>query len=247
MTWQGVDDLLTDPQIHTRDGAGYGRGNMGLRGMGLFFASHVCNPICRQLVRRWRSIAQALEQASRWLLAAGCWLLASGWPSCWLLAAGCWLLAAGCWLLAAGCWLVRCQPRGRRIETRRRRACARLRATLLRRPRPCPHGTAPTPTPTPTAAWPSCPSRLPLSGGAPARALLPPPLPPPPRPACLQRLETSLRRRAGMRPCTLRSRCCTRALCALATRRSANRASLRRPPRGSSTWRRPLTADTCQR
>ena len=28
---QGVGDLLTDPQIHTRDVVGFGRGNMGLR------------------------------------------------------------------------------------------------------------------------------------------------------------------------------------------------------------------------
>jgi elongation factor 2 kinase len=37
---QGVGDLFTDPQIHTIDGDGYGRGNMGVRGIALFFASH---------------------------------------------------------------------------------------------------------------------------------------------------------------------------------------------------------------
>jgi hypothetical protein len=38
----GVGDLFTDPQIHTIDGDGYGRGNMGVRGIALFFASHRC-------------------------------------------------------------------------------------------------------------------------------------------------------------------------------------------------------------
>ena len=38
---QGVDDLYTDPQIHTAAAKrSFGRGNMGLRGMALFFASH---------------------------------------------------------------------------------------------------------------------------------------------------------------------------------------------------------------
>ncbi|CAK8987947.1 Eukaryotic elongation factor 2 kinase (eEF-2 kinase) (eEF-2K) (Calcium/calmodulin-dependent eukaryotic elongation factor 2 kinase) [Durusdinium trenchii] len=49
---QGVDDLYTDPQIHTASGSSgprFGRGNMGLRGMALFFASHRCNSLCHQL------------------------------------------------------------------------------------------------------------------------------------------------------------------------------------------------------
>ena len=46
---QGVGDLYTDPQIHSLDGEGFGRGNMGTRGITLFFASHRCNGICRML------------------------------------------------------------------------------------------------------------------------------------------------------------------------------------------------------
>ncbi|CAJ1330292.1 unnamed protein product [Effrenium voratum] len=47
---QGVDDLYTDPQIHTASGGSrFGRGNMGLRGIALFFASHRCNSVCHQL------------------------------------------------------------------------------------------------------------------------------------------------------------------------------------------------------
>ncbi|GAB6020786.1 Eukaryotic elongation factor 2 kinase [Chamberlinius hualienensis] len=43
---QGVGDLYTDPQIHTAFGNDYNDGNLGIRGMALFFHSHICNDIC---------------------------------------------------------------------------------------------------------------------------------------------------------------------------------------------------------
>ena len=46
---QGVNDFLTDPQIHTEDGKGLGMGNMGLRGINKWVEKHECNDMCRAL------------------------------------------------------------------------------------------------------------------------------------------------------------------------------------------------------
>eukprot|EP01013_Petalomonas_cantuscygni_P025376 TRINITY_DN4730_c0_g1_i1.p1 TRINITY_DN4730_c0_g1~~TRINITY_DN4730_c0_g1_i1.p1 ORF type:complete len:234 (+),score=49.59 TRINITY_DN4730_c0_g1_i1:162-863(+) len=46
---QGVQDIYTDPQIHTMDGESYGVGNMGVRGIQQFFETHFCNDLCRSL------------------------------------------------------------------------------------------------------------------------------------------------------------------------------------------------------
>ncbi|KPA81509.1 elongation factor-2 kinase-like protein [Leptomonas pyrrhocoris] len=46
---QGVNDFLTDPQIHTEDGKGLGMGNMGQEGIDKWVEKHVCNDMCRAL------------------------------------------------------------------------------------------------------------------------------------------------------------------------------------------------------
>lgn len=44
---QGVEDLYTDPQIHSIDEDEFGEGNLGLSGFAFFFHTHKCNDICR--------------------------------------------------------------------------------------------------------------------------------------------------------------------------------------------------------
>merc|ERR1712157_448847 len=46
---QGVGDLYTDPQVHSDDGNGFGKGNLGRNGIDEFLSTHRCNPICRYL------------------------------------------------------------------------------------------------------------------------------------------------------------------------------------------------------
>jgi len=46
---QGVSDLYTDPQVHSSDGVGFGKGNMGQRGIDKFIQTHHCNSVCRYL------------------------------------------------------------------------------------------------------------------------------------------------------------------------------------------------------
>jgi len=46
---QGVSDMYTDPQVHSADGKGFGKGNMGQPGIDEFLRTHRCNAICRYL------------------------------------------------------------------------------------------------------------------------------------------------------------------------------------------------------
>jgi len=46
---QGVDDVYTDPQIHSKGGGGFGKGNLGVEGIDKFLETHKCNAICRFL------------------------------------------------------------------------------------------------------------------------------------------------------------------------------------------------------
>eukprot|EP01133_Synstelium_polycarpum_P016898 gene16898-20094_t len=46
---QGVGDVYTDPQIHSSDGQGFGKGNLGIEGIKRFFSTHQCNSICHYL------------------------------------------------------------------------------------------------------------------------------------------------------------------------------------------------------
>lgn len=46
---QGVGDKYTDPQVHSFDGKGFGKGNCGSEGISKFFATHKCNVLCKML------------------------------------------------------------------------------------------------------------------------------------------------------------------------------------------------------
>lgn len=63
---QGVDDAYTDPQILTRDGEGYGRGNLGSDGMRRFFKSHRCNAVCEYMrLPNMRAMQAKQQRTSR--------------------------------------------------------------------------------------------------------------------------------------------------------------------------------------
>lgn len=45
---QGVNDVYTDPQVHTSENQkAFGKGNLGQQGFDNFLRTHQCNPICR--------------------------------------------------------------------------------------------------------------------------------------------------------------------------------------------------------
>ena len=46
---QGVNNIFTDPQIHSKDGFSFGAGNMGKEGIDAFLNTHKCNSICEHL------------------------------------------------------------------------------------------------------------------------------------------------------------------------------------------------------
>ena len=46
---QGVNGVLTDPQIHCMNNKKFGKGNLGYIGIMKFFMSHICNGYCKQL------------------------------------------------------------------------------------------------------------------------------------------------------------------------------------------------------
>lgn len=47
---QGVNYILTDPQIHSTGGASaFGEGDLGEDGIAAFFVTHECNSVCRAL------------------------------------------------------------------------------------------------------------------------------------------------------------------------------------------------------
>jgi len=46
---QGVGDVYTDPQMHSENGEGFGKGNLGQEGIKQFLKTHRCNRICKFL------------------------------------------------------------------------------------------------------------------------------------------------------------------------------------------------------
>jgi hypothetical protein len=46
---QGVEDLFTDPEIQSLVGTDFGEGNLGPKGMAMFFKTHRCNAVCAAL------------------------------------------------------------------------------------------------------------------------------------------------------------------------------------------------------
>jgi hypothetical protein len=59
---QGVKDFYTDPQIHTKDGKGFGLGNLGMNGVDRFLKSHKCNAICQMLALPLLNIPDSLKK-----------------------------------------------------------------------------------------------------------------------------------------------------------------------------------------
>ncbi len=46
---QGAGSVMTDPQIHCLDEGKFGAGNLGYRGMLMYFHTHDCNSHCKAL------------------------------------------------------------------------------------------------------------------------------------------------------------------------------------------------------
>ncbi|KAK0646891.1 hypothetical protein B0T16DRAFT_511437 [Cercophora newfieldiana] len=69
---QGVGNILTDPVVHSIDRNRFklSRTNLGLPGMKLFFSSHECNDLCRQLGL----------QSNQAMLASGTYTFRETWP-----------------------------------------------------------------------------------------------------------------------------------------------------------------------
>jgi hypothetical protein len=70
---QGVGYVLTDPVIHTRDPKHFALTdtNLGVEGFKYFFATHVCNDICRKLGLRGKP----------WTIGLGSYEFRASWPS----------------------------------------------------------------------------------------------------------------------------------------------------------------------